>query len=119
MSISPTILSATTSPKPERATPGIQFGCGRLISRVSSIETILDSRGINKESAFNAVVLPLAVPPANNVLIPFSTAIHIYAIISDDIVLNSTRSGGEKGSSRNLRMVKVEPLAVISSLRVI
>ena len=43
MSISPTSLSATTSPKPERATPGIQLGWGRFISLVSSIETIFNS----------------------------------------------------------------------------
>ena len=118
-SISPMTLLPTTSPKPDRTTPGIQFGCGKLISLVSSMETIFDSLGINKQSALSVEVFPAAVPPAINALMPFSTASHIYATISDDMVWNSMRSGGENGSSLNFLIVNVDPFVVTSVLKVI
>jgi len=74
---------------------------------------------MNNASALRVDVLPAAVPPAISALMPFSTAIHMYPTISDDMVLNSIRSGGENGSSMNFLMVNVEPFVVISVLRVI
>ncbi len=64
MSTSPAVFpSAPRSPVPVRVAPGIQFSCGRLTSRVSSIETIFDVGGMKRAMALRVLVLPAAGPP--------------------------------------------------------
>src|SRR6266705_5838251 len=63
MSISPPALpSGPRSPTPDRVVPGIQFSWGRLISRVSSMETILAPGRMQRPALFSVAVFPLAVP---------------------------------------------------------
>src|SRR5512133_2813043 len=112
------------SPRPavsneSRVTLGIQLGWGSFTSRVSSRDTIFDMGGMNREMAFRAVVLPDAVPPAKMADLPPSTQSQMYAMASGEKVCHSIRSVGVRGSSLNLRMVKVEPCAVTSWPRVI
>ncbi len=59
--------------------------------------------------AFKVVVFPEAVPPANMQDLAFSTASQRKAIPSGEKVCHSMRSVGVIGSSRNLRIVNVEP----------
>ena len=106
-------------PKPCLVQPGIQFGCGKFNSRVSSILTILCCHGRKREHAFNEVVLPDAVPPTNNIDIPYCIASQKNAICIDENVLNSNKSTGVKGSSLKRRIVNVEPLVDTSRPRVI
>src|SRR5436189_203600 len=57
MSISPPALpSGPRSPTPDRVVPGIQFSWGRLISRVSSIDTILAPGRMNSAALLSVAV---------------------------------------------------------------
>ena len=77
MSISPPALpSGPRSPTPDRVVPGIQFSWGRLISRVSSIDTILAPGRMNSAALLSVAVLPEAVPPQTIMDLPLSTATH-------------------------------------------
>ena len=121
MSTAPAALApaaAVSPPKPSRVQPGIQLGCGRFSSRVSSMLTIFCCHGRKSEQAFSDVVLPEAVPPTNSIDIPYCIASQKNAICIDEKVLNSSRSIGVNGSSRNRRMVNVEPLVETSRPRV-
>ena len=69
---------------------------------------------INEANAFNAVVFPLAVPPAISIVERFSAKYHMYAAISTDTVPNLIKSIIVIGSARNRLIVKVLPLFVIS-----
>jgi hypothetical protein len=69
-------------PKPARVMPAIQFSWARLISRVSSMETIFFSGGMNWQMAFSVVVLPEAVPPASRNEAPISITNHMKEAIS-------------------------------------
>ncbi len=74
MSISPgTLPSGPLSPTPERVALGIQFWCGRLISLVSSMLTILAPGGMNSAMLLSVDVFPDAVPPHTIMDSPFST----------------------------------------------
>ncbi len=88
---------------------GIQFGWGSFNSRVSSSVTIFASGGMKSDMAFRVVVFPDAVPPANMQDLAFSTASQMNAIPSGEKVCHSIRSVGVIGSSRNFRIVNVEP----------
>ena len=121
MSTSPAAFSplpADSPPKPCLVQPGIQLGCGKFNSRVSSILTILCCHGRKSEQAFREVVLPDAVPPTNNIDIPYCIANQKNAICIDENVLNSSKSTGVKGSSLKRRIVNVEPLVDTSLPRV-
>ncbi|OPY34434.1 MAG: hypothetical protein A4E32_00160 [Methanomassiliicoccales archaeon PtaU1.Bin124] len=110
MSISPAAFPlASLSPAPVLVAPGIQFSCGRLISLVSSMLTILAPGGMKSAMEFSAEVLPEAVPPQRIIDSPFSTPSQRYAIISGLTVLYLSRSTGVKGLSLNRLMVNVEP----------
>ena len=106
-------------PKPCLVQPGIQLGCGKFNSLVSSMLTILCCHGRKREQAFRDVVFPDAVPPTNSIDIPYCIAIQKKAICMDEKVLNSNKSTGVKGSSLKRRMVNVEPLVETSLPRVI
>src|SRR4030042_5333999 len=108
MSVSRLVLSDSVEVKPDRVVPAIQFSWGRLISLVSSIETILYDDGTKSERALSIVVFPDAVPPQNKILHPFSMVNQKYAARSTEIVLLLRRSMGVRGSSRNLLIVKVD-----------
>ena len=113
MSTSPaafTPLPADSPPKPCLVHPGIQFGCGKFNSRVSSILTILCCQGRKREHALSEVVFPEAVPPTNNIDIPYCIASQKNAICMEENVLNSSKSTGVNGSSLKRRIVNVEPL---------
>jgi hypothetical protein len=117
MSTPPTRRPWPSAAAPVRVTPGIQFSCVRLISRVSSMLTIFFARGMNIDSALSIVVLPDAVPPHIMADAPCSTASQKYAIISGETVWKRMRSVGVSGSLRKRRMVNVEPRVVISRER--
>src|SRR2546428_3990096 len=109
MSISPPALpSGPRSPTPDRVVPGIQFSCGRLISRVSSIETILAPGRMKRAALFRVAVFPLAVPPQTIIDLPFSTATQRYATISALAVPNFTSSTGVEGFSLYRPVVEEE-----------
>ena len=115
MSISPPAFpSGPRSPTPDRVVPGIQFSCGRLISRVSSIDTIFAPGRMNRPALFSVAVFPLAVPPHTIRDFPCSIATQRYATISGLAVLNLISSTGVKGFSLNRRIVKDEPRVVTS-----
>ena len=111
MSMSP-VVADFFPPKPSLVSAGIQFSCGRFSSRVSSMLTIFIWGGMNRRTALSVVVLPLAVPPQTSMELPYSVAIHRYAIISVLIVLNLSRSTGVNGFSLNRLMVNDEPRLV-------
>src|SRR3989338_16268 len=110
MDISPTLAPEN----PARATPGIQFWCGRVSSLVSSMLTILASSSMNIDRVFRNDVLPVATPPAISMFDPFSTANQRYASMSTDAVLKFIMSAGVNGDSRNFLIEKVGPLVVTS-----
>src|SRR3989344_7260576 len=97
-----------------RATAGSQFSLGRLISRVSSIETTLASGGIKNASAFKRVVLPEPVPPAIKMFALYWRRIQKYESISGLIALREITCVGVQGIILNLRIVNVGPFEVIS-----
>ncbi len=66
------------------------------------------------DNAFNAVVFPLAVPPATSMVDFFSAKYHMNAAISIDTVPNFIKSIIVIGSALNLLIVNVLPLFVIS-----
>src|SRR5207244_13612713 len=102
------------SPTPDRVVPGIQFSWGRLISRVSSMDTIFAPGRMKRAALFRVAVFPLAVPPQTIIDLPFSTAIQRYATISALAVPNFTSSTGVKGFSLYRRIVNDEPRVVTS-----
>ena len=122
MSTSPAALpppELPSPPKPCLVQPGIQFGCGKFNSLVSSMLTILCCHGRKREQAFNDVVFPDAVPPTKSIDIPYCIASQKKAICIEENVLNSSKSTGVKGSSLKRRIVNVEPLVDTSLPRVI
>src|SRR3989449_2688056 len=119
MSISPPAFpSAPRSPTPDRVVPGIQFSWGRLISRVSSMDTIFAPGRMKRAALFRVAVLPLAVPPQTIMDLPLSTATQRYATISALAVPNFTSSTGVKGFSLYRRIVNEDPRVVTSLLYV-
>src|SRR2546422_4188047 len=113
-----TLPSAPRSPTPDRVVPGIQFSWGRLISRVSSMDTIFAPGRMKRAALFKVAVFPLAVPPQTIIDLPLSTATQRYATISALAVPNLTSSTGVKGFSLYRRIVNDEPRVVTSLLYV-
>src|SRR5512136_695543 len=87
---------------------------GSLSSGVSSMVTIFQWGGRREVTALRSVVLPLAISPTTNIDPLFSSKNHQYAAISEEMLPNLTRWQSVRGSSRNFRMVKLEPKGVIS-----
>src|SRR5512136_743699 len=97
ISMSLVVLRMSVLVNPDRVVPAIQFSCGRLISLVSSMETILYDGGTKRERAFSIVVLPEAVPPQKRMLHPFSMVSQKYAARSREMVWLLSRSMGVSG----------------------
>ncbi len=81
---------------------------------MSSTLTIFNPGFMNIDKQLRTVVFPAATPPAARTDTRFSMAYQKYAAMSDDTVLKDIRSEMVRGSTRKRRIVKVDPLRVIS-----
>src|SRR3989344_7973179 len=87
----------------------IQCGCDNFNSGVSSTEITRSFSGTKQKNAFNELVFPLPVFPHNKTEQSVKNAIQRNAAISELRVPKRINSNGEKGRSRNFRIVKVGP----------
>ena len=78
-------------------------------SGVSSMSTVLTSRGSSHSSAASSVVLPAPRAPARRIAAPRATATERNAAVSGASVPFSTRSGSRKADSSWARNVKPTP----------
>ena len=98
--------------------PDLKKQISELNEKNSSLEKII-SEAEKKNNIANEVVFPEAVPPTNNMDMPYCIASQKKAICIEENVLNSSKSTGVNGSSLNRRIVNVEPLVETSLPRVI